>query len=237
MPPWPGAGLGRPTNMFDHLLLSFHRRSASRSSARQKVPQTESSEPRNRPIARIAMLLAGFGAVLANWHYEVLRFSLPALNALALLAGLALPVVALVIAACRLSGWWRGAVTALLLLPVVYSTFTSVFVTMHLLSVVGDGTDRSFEPLGIVPVEGGRVGVYRTNCGATCNFGVAVRQERPLLPGVLLVRRLSGFYPAAQATFEALGTRTVRVSVPRYDQRDDDRVRSRVYVVRPYVYF
>ena len=189
-------------------------------------------------MAVVVLLLAGFGAIVANWHYEVLRFSSPALNALALLAGLALPVVALVVAASRLTGWRRALGVALLALAVVYSLVASFVVTMHLASVIDDGTDRSFESLGTVAVEGGRVGVYRTNCGATCNYGVAVRHERPLLPGVLLVRRLQGFYPAYQAAFEALGPRTVRVSIPGNGQRTAaDTVRSRVYVVKPLVYF
>jgi hypothetical protein len=207
------------------------------SSQLRLVPQTKTLLPERRAIASIVLLLAGFSAVVANWRYEVLRFSSPVLNAVALLAGLTLPVVALVIAASRLTGWWRGIASALLALPVVYGTFASLFVTMHLVWVIENGTDRSFESLGAVPVEGGRVGVYRTDCGATCDYGVAVRQERPLLPGVLLVRRLQGFYPAYQATFQPLGPRTVRVSVSPHGQRNAVTVRSRVYVVQPRVYF
>jgi hypothetical protein len=202
------------------------------------VPETQSSPPRRRPIASIGLLLVGFGAIVANWHHEALRFSSPVLNALALLAGLALPIVALVVAASRLAGWWRGTALVLLVLPVVYSLFAGFLVTFHLAMVIDGGTDRSFEALGAVPVEGGRVGVYRTNCGATCNYGVAVRQEHPLMPGVLLVRRLPGFYPAYKATLEPLGPRAVRVSVPPNGQRSgSDTVRSRVYILQPRVYF
>jgi hypothetical protein len=202
------------------------------------VRLTESSPPRRRAIAFIGLLLAGFAAVVANWHHEVLRFSLPVLNPLALLAGLTLPIIAVVAAASRLSGWWRGTTLLLLVVPVVYSVFAGFVVAFHLAMVIDDGTDRSFEALGVVPVEGGRVSIYRTNCGATCNYGVAVRQERSLLPGVLLVRRLPGFYPAYAATVETLGPRTVRVSVPPTGRRSgSDTVRSRVYVVQPHVYF
>lgn len=201
------------------------------------MPPTESSPRRRRVLFDVALLFGVFLAMVANWRFEVLRFTSPSLNALALLAGLALPVIALVIAADRLTGPRRVAAFALLLPPVVYSLFCGLFVTMNLLSIIGVGTDPSFESLGAVAVEGGRVGVYRTNCGATCNFGVAVRHERPLLPGVLLVRRLRGFYPAGAASFEALGPRTVRVTVPQSGRRSGDGVRSRVYVVEPYVYF
>ena len=201
------------------------------------MPETEIPAPRRRAITSTALLLGGFAAVLANWHYEVFRFSWPALNAVALLAGLALPLVALVLGGGRLTGVWRVASYVVLFPAVIYSLFCGFFVTMQLLFTLGDGGDRSFERLGAVPVEGGRVGIYRTNCGPTCNYGVAVRHERKLLPGVLLVKRLKGFYPAGLATVEALGPRTVRVSVPSSGGRGADSVRSRGYVVKPYVYF
>jgi hypothetical protein len=50
--------------------------------------------------------------------------------------------------------------------------------------------DGSFMPLRRLPLErGGRLVVYQTNCGATCSFGVVVRHERVLMPGVLLLVR------------------------------------------------
>lgn len=191
-----------------------------------------------RAVVTFTCLLTGFVAIAANWHYEVLRFSSPTLNALALLGGLGLTVVALVIAVRRFSGWMRASAVGLLLVPLAYSLFFGGFVTVHLLRLLSEGgVDAGFEPLGAVPVEQGRVSVYRTNCGATCSFGVAVRHERRLLPGVLLVRRLEGFYPAYQADFEALGPRTIRVSVPAYGRDAADSARSRTYVIDPKVYF
>ena len=43
--------------------------------------------------------------------------------------------------------------------------------------------------------KGSKVALYLTNGGATTDFGVVIRQERAMLPGILLVRRIEDFYP------------------------------------------
>jgi hypothetical protein len=125
-----------------------------------------------------------------------------------------------------------------LALPLLFTVVFGPFVLLHLASVQADGDkDASFELLAAVPVEGGRVAIYRTNCGATCAFGIAVRQERRLFWRLLLVRHLGGFYRAEEARYEALNPMRVRVSVPPYVAIPGNPTRSDVYEVKPWLYF
>jgi hypothetical protein len=72
------------------------------------------------------------------------------------------------------------------------------------------------ERIAEIPMRGYSVEIVRTNSGAMSSYGIEVRQERQLLPGVRLVRAMGGFYPAYQATFNVIGPDTVQVSVPAY---------------------
>jgi hypothetical protein len=54
-----------------------------------------------------------------------------------------------------------------------------------------------------VPVDGSRLMLYTSNCGAEC--GVGVRLERPLGAGLLLVRMLPGFDRGVFERYEMTG--------------------------------
>jgi len=58
-----------------------------------------------------------------------------------------------------------------------------------------DGRSRSFNRFAETHWKGSKIRLYRTDGGATTDSGVVIRQERTLIPGLLLVRRLDDFYP------------------------------------------
>jgi hypothetical protein len=177
-------------------------------------------------------------AMMWNGRNEVLRFDSPTLNAGCLLIAYSLPWFSMVLASSGSRGWTRVTAVGILALPMFFSAIFALFVLMHLGNVHADGDiDASYEFLAAVPVEGGRVAIYRTNCGATCAFGIAVRQERRLFWRLLLVRHLGGFYRADEATYEALNPRRVRVSVPPYVATPGSPTRSDVYEIKPWLYF
>jgi hypothetical protein len=60
-----------------------------------------------------------------------------------------------------------------------------------------NGRDLSFDQFAETPWRGSHVRLYRIDCGATTDYGVVIRQELNLFPGVQLVRRLDTFYPCA----------------------------------------
>jgi hypothetical protein len=182
-------------------------------------------------------LLVIYALVIANWTWPIIRFTSPTLNALVLLAAFVLPWIALVCATRFPSLWARGAAMVVLAPLLLYTAFFGFFLVLNLVDLVKDGRDPSFAPLAAVAMDGYRVGLYRTNGGATTSFGVAVRQERQLAPGLLLVRQLHGFYPASEARYEVLARDRIRVSVPEYTPDRPETAESRVYRLNPRVYF
>jgi hypothetical protein len=193
------------------------------------------------PLALLVSLLVLFVAAEWNSGTPVLRFAHPAWNRAALLAAYALPWLAIV-PARRLPRVARAAALVLLLPFLLFTGFFSFFVWHDLVHVRG-GVDASLEPLQAVAAAGGsRIVAYRTNCGATCAFGVTVRQERPLGGGLLLVRRLAGWYPADSAVLAPVPGGGVRVTVPGWSpplrpRRNDETTGTRVLAPRPWVYF
>jgi hypothetical protein len=70
-----------------------------------------------------------------------------------------------------------------------------------------------------LPTPRGSVVVYRTDGGATTSFGIVVRLQCTLIPGVLVVRELENRYPALEGRVEQLDSAKVRIIIPSY--RDD----------------
>ena len=85
-------------------------------------------------------------------------------------------------------------------------------------------SDPSFEPMLRQRSGSTDLVVYRTNCGAPCSFGLVLRQERRILPGVRIARRLANWYPAASATLTPLSPQLIRVQVAPYGDRRPDPI-------------
>lgn len=88
---------------------------------------------------------------------------------------------------------WSGRkrlIWALWLLPVLLlASFTALICVSRLIF-----------PVGIERVQSVRLGLttlnaYQTNGGATTSYGMIVRQELQILPGILIVRQLADEYP------------------------------------------
>jgi hypothetical protein len=184
------------------------------------VSQWLRAHPWRRPLAVAFLAAVCFAAVQANWDHPFLRFSHPIPNQLFLLLALTLPWLAAG-ALLYLPNVWAKVVAIVLLLPALaYAAFLALFLPVTVLDTIRWGYDPGFQPIGTVVMGSYRVRIFRTNCGATCAYGIAVRQERHLVPGLLLVRELDGFYPAEDATYRVVG-------------RDSLLINGRLYVLRP----
>jgi hypothetical protein len=171
-----------------------------------------------RPLTVGLAAMACFATVQANWFYPVLRFGSASLNHLFLLISFTLPWVALG-TLLYLPRLWTKVVAILFLLPALaYSAFFAPFTAVETVNTIGRGHDPGFQPISTVPMDGYRVTIFRTNCGATCSYGIAVRQERQLVPGVFLVRELDGFDKYYDAPHRVVG-------------RDSLLVNDRLYVL------
>jgi hypothetical protein len=175
------------------------------------------ASPRHPITAGLAAIVC-FLIIQANWLYPVLRFGSATLNQVFLLLALVLPWLAAG-AFLYLPKVWIKVVAILLLLPALaYSAFFVPFASFIAVLTIRLGYDPTFEPITTVPMGSYRVAIFRTDCGAVCSTGIAVRQERQLFPGVLLVRTLDGFKRGYDATHRVVG-------------RDSLLVNDRLYVL------
>lgn len=189
-----------------------------------------------RSIAVTAGFLAVFATIHANWSYPVIRTASPAANAAMLLTAFLLPWLAAFRLRLLPARWPRTALFLSVLPFLVYSAVLTPAIASHISGVLKHGQDSSFEPIAEAAANGSLIRLYRTNGGATTSFGIAVWQVRAILPGLLIVRPLSGFYPANDGSIDVVDAEHVRIRVPPYgsDRSSEDEA---VYRVRRWVYF
>ena len=202
------------------------------------LPAAPDHAPRSRAAAALghAVTLAVFFAAHANWRTPVLRLGGPVANGVVFAAALAMPWLALLVAGRVLWGWRQGAHAVALAPLLLYTLPLGSCTAMHVGDVLARGVNYAFEPIRALALGPSRVRVYRTNCGATCDFGVVVRQERRLVSGVLLVRDLGQWSHAKDAVVvPAPGGVQVRI-VPT-SARYEGRTGPQRLPVRPWVYF
>jgi hypothetical protein len=146
----------------------------------------------------------------------------------AVVTGLALAVPCLLIwLSLRLlakPNWWRWVLCAAAFLVSIPFVLFALFASMELATVAAKSVDPSFEPVGELQSEHAAYRVYRTNGGAMTSFGIVLRRERFLAPGLKLVRVVRNFYPASEATLERLPSGLFRLTVAPYGQRDTGQV-------------
>ncbi len=94
----------------------------------------------------------------------------------------------------------------------------------------------SFEPLHRQVFGGGDIVLYRTNCGATCSFGLVLRQERLLVSGLKLTRVIGRWYPADMASIQSVLPDIVRVEVAPYGEKRSAPIVEDIVLSRSFVW-
>ncbi len=96
-------------------------------------------------------------------------------------------------------------------------------------------SDTTFDRIAETKWRGSAVRLYRASGGATGDFGVVIRQERAIFPGVLLVRTLDDFYHCH--SLDAVGSGE---GVQIEDKRSDCDAfpgQQKSYRLKSFVYF
>jgi hypothetical protein len=164
---------------------------------------------RGGSIRNAALLVGAYALACFNLMVPVVRLTPQILNYLAFGAVQLIPL-AVIGNAMSQRGWTRwptlavGAVLFVLSLPLGVGAVGCAALAVPV--------DPSFEQLQVVRTDHGNVVAYRTNGGATTAFGMVVRQECVLLPGVRLVRELAREYPSHDAAVQWQAPGQVRVS-------------------------
>jgi hypothetical protein len=100
--------------------------------------------------------------------------------------------------------WSRVIRVCIVALLIPYSLIALVGSAMSAFAFRG-GHDLSFDRVAELPWDGTFVRLYRTDGGATTDYGIVVRHERGIVPGIMLVRTLDLFYPCASLDLAATG--------------------------------
>jgi hypothetical protein len=191
----------------------------------------DGNEVANKPVSRNSLvralvLFVATAAFLWQWWNPFVRFASPAANnAVGFVIVLALPWWATVEFA-RVGRWWGTAIAALTLLPLLlYSLLVLLASAMS-----GDG---GFERFSEIEWRGSKIALYLTNGGATTDFGVVLRQEKVVFPGVRAVRNIDYLYPCHTLRVDAAGS-GITVSSGEYCPALPG---PRSYRLRRFVYF
>lgn len=112
--------------------------------------------------------------------------------------------------------WILGTTAVLISLPIVLFVLLALF---QMSTGVTSGTDTSFERIKELQGEHGTYRLYRTNGGAMTSFGLVLRRERQILPGLRIVTVLRSYYPAADASLEFISSDRARLTVAPYGER------------------
>jgi hypothetical protein len=186
----------------------------------------------------LAALAVLYTLVLLNSVRPVLRFSLPAANGLFLSAAAALPWIALLIGFKRDRRGQRFVRIAVLSPLLLIGTCTFPFGCYYgLEALTSKRESAAFRAIDRIQTPGYEVVSYETNCGIPCDIGLSVRQERILIPGVLLVRRLGSYAPVDDVHVTLISDDTAEVIVHFYKvSRPDSSVHDTI-PLKPFVYF
>ena len=150
---------------------------------------------------------------------------------------LALTIPAVLLGVSLLFPTLKGKIIGITLafFPSVLMCFVGLLLAEIVVDVIRTGKDPTFIQLQTVSAGETRVIAYRTDGGATTDFGLAVRQEMTIIPGVLLVRRLLEEYHARDASLEVEGPDRIKVIVgPR---GHITTTREFEVAVKPHVYW
>jgi hypothetical protein len=146
-----------------------------------------------------------------------LTFAYAPLNYLTFMILVAVIPLAVIGVGSYFKWWWvRWPVVSLGILISIPAVFVILFTLMFLADVTSSGKDNSFEKIGELDGTASTFRVYRTNGGATTDFGLALRQERNVFPSVRLVSVLCSYYHASDAVIERLPNGQGRMTVAAY---------------------
>jgi hypothetical protein len=156
------------------------------------------------PLRRALYLYIGSVALLAlslaNWQHAVLRLDSDLANAIATILAWVLPFVFFAALAPKVKGIRLGFLILVTLALMVLAIIPVSIETMDAIEIARSGRDSGFERIQTIDVaDGSQLVMYRTDCGATCSYGIVLRHEARLIGPIRVVRNVWRAYPAESA--------------------------------------
>jgi hypothetical protein len=197
-----------------------------------------------RTLKFVGLPLLGFFLLQADGRFPLVRFSNDLANLAAGTLSFLLPFLAAFFAFVIPKRWLTTVIAVALLLPLLcFSALGLLFNGVLVRDALRIRSDPAFERIATVPMGAYSVGVYLNDCGAPCGMDVDLLQERPILPGIVIVRALNGFADAdaRDASCKVIAPDTLVVSIPAYVDNDrpweSQPARSKTYHLKPFLYF
>ena len=177
------------------------------------APVFARAQPRSLFVRVVVPILLATAAWL-NWVSPTVRLDSALANHVAFLVAMLVPLFALLLepeVASHVDRW----LTRLPLIPfALVGLLLSAPTAVGIYETARVGADPGFMPIARYEVAPLRFVVYRTKCGVTCSYGIVIRAESPLVPGLLFVRNVYKAYPADTAALRPLPGHRLEVAVP-----------------------
>jgi hypothetical protein len=177
------------------------------------------------------------GTIIFLWQvrYPVLRFSSPILNEIiGFVLAIGLPWIT-AITVFRIGTRSSKIIFLAAALPLLYYSAIVFLGTAMTGFAYKNGRDLSFDQFMELQWRGSDVRLYRTDGGATTDYGVVIRQERKVFPGIMLIRPIDTFYHCY-----SLNATSTETGISVTDQHSECRSfpgQRREYTLRPHLYF
>jgi hypothetical protein len=166
------------------------------------------------------MVVAAFGVGVLLWlnaEHGTFRFAPVDLGPFSLFAAIAFLWVGALLT-LRLRARWARIAGGIGITVFGVATFLALPGLMIVSLLAFGGT----ELLQKVPMNGYDLTLYRSNCGAICHYGLRLQQEWPVIAGVVRVREVRRWYPAAEGMVRRVDQHRVQVTVLPYDPSRQD---------------
>jgi hypothetical protein len=129
-----------------------------------------------------------------NFFIPIIRFDYALLNYLAVIFAMLIPLI-LIFNGLRFQETWLKLGGMFLFIPLALgSLLFAAIVGFGTIFIIQDGHDASFERIKSIQLQSSNLVVYRTNGGATTDYGLVIRQQKQILPGLSFVRDLHNQY-------------------------------------------
>ncbi|HEX8457720.1 MAG TPA: hypothetical protein VF656_10525 [Pyrinomonadaceae bacterium] len=169
---------------------------------------------------------------MANWWFPLIRLAYAPLNYVVFFFVLLIPF-ALLLRGTQLKE--LGNVFVGCLVPAAGgSSLLAFFVLFGFVSVLSNGYDEGFAKIRSIEMKHYNVSIYRANHGAMSSVEVVVRQEKTLIPGLLLGRKVYAA-TATDAEVKPLDEDTIICS-PKNMENNKHLQEEQVIVMKRFVY-
>lgn len=133
-------------------------------------------------------LITFYILAIINYIYPVIRFDSRLLNNVFGMFVLLIPIILII----KGFGFRSRAAKIINTLIWVIPSLLGVLISIMIIPLL---SANSFEPIKSLSLNHSNIVAYRTNGGGATSFGIKVRQEKNIIPGIKLVKTVYSQYP------------------------------------------